>query len=163
MEPQEEEDDFKTIPHRMLKTAEEVLYQTLDVKTAHDHLWLGEYYHYLGSLPYDLTYNAYCVVCAAYNALNMVFGNEPFHRVFWEPHPVDETTTDTRLQPEKSDVASAAVQAYAAIDENEPGVWCSDSKPYKPITFDSQKRLAFWEWWLTEAIPIAWESATANA
>ncbi len=30
---------------------------------------------------------------------------------------------------------------------------------FKPITFSPQKELEFWEWWLTEAIPQAWEFA----
>jgi hypothetical protein len=28
--------------------------------------------------------------------------------------------------------------------------------PYE-IEFDDRKRLEFWEWWLTEAIPQAWD------
>lgn len=52
------------------------------------------------------------------------------------------------------DFVTAAVKAYTAIDRNPLG-------EYKlwPDEFDAKKRLEFWEWWLTEAIPQAWELA----
>ncbi|MBN9386425.1 MAG: hypothetical protein J0I20_00100 [Chloroflexi bacterium] len=74
-----------------------------------------------------------------------------------------------------------AVQAYSIEDLNEPGLWWEKTREterkkyiqesaqeeiqnnnfnnYVPITTDIKKQLDFWEWWLTEAIPQAWDLA----
>lgn len=65
---------------------------------------------------------------------------------------------DEQITP-SLDFAAEAVKAYSAIDPNPPG---KHSYPRRlPIVFDKDKRLEFWEWWLTEAISQAWKLATA--
>jgi hypothetical protein len=51
--------------------------------------------------------------------------------------------TDDERSFAPHDFAAMAVNAYAGFEEHEL----------------TQKRLEFWEWWLTEAIPQAWELA----
>lgn len=53
--------------------------------------------------------------------------------------------TDANIDPWSSDTAKWASTAYAGA------VWESDSDPIK--------RKEFWEWWLLEAIPEAWQAA----
>ncbi|HEX2911169.1 MAG TPA: hypothetical protein VH186_10205 [Chloroflexia bacterium] len=78
----------------------------------------------------------------------------------------------------------AALEAFTALDKNPPGAHSGEipeyvmdeliltkrsptieeinqllSEPLIPIEYDLEKRLQFWEWWLTEAIPQAWELA----
>ena len=83
------------------------------------------------------------------------------------------------------DFADYSLVAFAGIDNNEPGVWIDDfyinlagwdfaedekwteeqkerARQYQPVKNDPQKELEFWEWWLTEAVPQAWELATSN-
>ena len=60
-----------------------------------------------------------------------------------------------------NDFTVPAIEAYSSIDESPRG----DSNcfpPPKPIKYDLSKRLEFWEWWLTEAIPQAWELAETS-
>ncbi|MBN9390196.1 MAG: hypothetical protein J0I20_19370 [Chloroflexi bacterium] len=58
----------------------------------------------------------------------------------------------------KYEVADDAVTAYTIIDRNKPGATELLAPPL-PFEYDLNKRLEFWEWWLTEAIPQAWELA----
>lgn len=51
-----------------------------------------------------------------------------------------------------------AVEAYTVIDHNMPGEG-DEPEPPIPLEYHIGKRLRFWEWWLTEAIPQAWELA----
>jgi hypothetical protein len=83
------------------------------------------------------------------------------------------------------DFADYSLVAFAGIDSNGPGVWIDDFyvnlagweiardekwtaerieriKQYQPVKNDPQKELEFWEWWLTEAVPQAWELATKS-
>jgi hypothetical protein len=58
---------------------------------------------------------------------------------------VTKRTLDSDLDPWSTDVALWAAFAYAG-------------PPWKP-TSNPEKRKEFWEWWLLEAIPQAWDQA----
>lgn len=49
-----------------------------------------------------------------------------------------------------SDFVKEAIKAYSFVEYNDYAI------------FSLKKRLEFWEWWLTEAIPKAWEFAEDN-
>jgi hypothetical protein len=55
-----------------------------------------------------------------------------------------------------------AVQAYSIIDKNSPGNYFDEEADEFKIETDYTKQVIFWEWWLTEAIPQAWELGTAS-
>lgn len=57
---------------------------------------------------------------------------------------LDENETDANIDLASSDCAKWAANAVAGP------VWKPDS--------DSAKRLEFWTWWLTEAVPAAWNA-----
>jgi len=60
-----------------------------------------------------------------------------------------------------NDAAQSAVVAYSIVDDSEPGDWRTHFRKTrnKEWIFDFEKRLEFWEWWLTEAVPAAWRMA----
>ncbi len=57
------------------------------------------------------------------------------------------------------DYASEAANAISAIPNPTFRDWQNSDIP---ISFDKKKRLEFWEWWLTEAIPQAWDLAQTS-
>jgi len=59
------------------------------------------------------------------------------------------------------DFTVPAVEAYSSIDESPRGE-SNCYPPPIPIKYDLSKRLEFWEWWLTKAIPQAWELAETS-
>lgn len=65
----------------------------------------------------------------------------------WEGLNIKEDDTDTTLLSSRPDTALYAAGAYAGP------IWSKTSS--------AKKRLQFWEWWLSEAIPYAWNQATA--
>jgi hypothetical protein len=77
--------------------------------------------------------------------------------------PFDEGKVDES----GSDFAEKAVRAYTAVDCNDPGKWfeCFGPNPENvtPIVFNWERRLEFWEWWLSEAIPQAWQLTQENS
>lgn len=79
------------------------------------------------------------VLIASYKTLETALGID-----LWEDVTIDESTLDD-LDPEYLDVAKCAADSYS-----QPG-WSE--------RFDGEKRRMFWEWWLNEAIPQAWETA----
>jgi hypothetical protein len=56
------------------------------------------------------------------------------------------------------EMVESALEAYTVIDLNIEGEGNLEEPPV-PLEYDLNKRLEFWEWWLTEAIPQAWELA----
>jgi hypothetical protein len=58
-----------------------------------------------------------------------------------EPEDLNDPWAETMI---------TAVQAYAGIDQDEYGEWSGK--------FDPVKCQTFWQWWLTEAIPAAWDN-----
>jgi hypothetical protein len=78
-----------------------------------------------------------CHACeTAYSALHETLGYESLGKL-----PELEKYTDDDLPPHLCDSATYAVIAYAGGTRKEP--------------VDLNKRREFWEWWLTEAIPMA--------
>lgn len=130
----------KDVPHIMLLLARQVLEGSVSPQNANI-LFSHDYYHMLGAISHDVPYAPWEAAYAAYNALGMILGVNPF-------------------QGER-DVAVTAMHAYAASDvSNDPEE--SLGPGHKPIWFDNEKCVIFWEWWLTEAIPEAWERAHSS-
>jgi hypothetical protein len=86
----------------------------------------------------DLKYDVLCAWRSAMSALNFILHEEAF--------------------PDFLGFVVQAVTAFSVIDHNLPGK-ADRSNPPIPLEYDLTKRLEFWEWWLTEAIPQAWDLA----
>jgi hypothetical protein len=74
---------------------------------------------------------------AAVEALREALGKDPYEGV-----NIDATKSDEELDPYHTDAAQFAADAYSGPS------WISSSSP--------EKRREFWEWWLREAVPMAW-------
>lgn len=98
---------------------------------------LQEYWYFFRP---HLTYDVLCAWRASMNALDFIL----YGAQFKETVPgFDHFVID-------------AVEAYTVIDRNLPGEGDQPEPPI-PLEYDISKRLRFWEWWLIEAIPQAWE------
>jgi hypothetical protein len=71
---------------------------------------------------------------AAVQAMNEVLGQDPFHAV-----SLRNATSDAELDPATSDTARWAAAAYSGPD--------------------ARRRGEFWQWWLYEAVPLAWNAS----
>ena len=93
----------------------------------------------LGTINNDRSINnrSFYVYVTAFEALMEVLGRDPFQDIV-----IDESSTDFDLDPWSSDTALWAVAAYAG--------------QIGDLDSDTSKRQEFWEWWLQEAIPTAW-------
>jgi len=150
-------DRDETIPvelsQQMLAIAERVLRGTIDPAEANG-LLSTQFHTDVWLLNQETTFEVWYACSACYHALSMVLGRKPFQL----PN-VDPSLTDEMLNGTTADVAAAAVKAYTAINSDELDVgWSKETVP-SAIRFDVKKRQDFWEWWLTEAIPAAWELA----
>jgi Immunity protein Imm5 len=129
-------------------------------------------YHAFGNIE-DFPDNVVCSITAAEDAFNVAIGFKPF-----KPVEIDDETLDENLWDEQVwDAPSNAMRAYANFygyyeeNENEEAEEVEISGQMTRILTnaivsgksDPQKRLEFWEWWLTEAIPQAWEIAHTKA
>jgi hypothetical protein len=141
----------------LLETAKAVLARTMNPNEAF--ILASNSHATVGSLEWDLSYNAYCASASSEEALAMVLIG------LWQINSqiqgkrfinINDDETNTSF-----DFAAWAAKAWSAIDENPPGGWAVlvGYKGLVNIKFDKQKRLEFWEWWLTEAIPQAWDLA----
>lgn len=129
-------------PVEMLEVAEGILRQTLDVEKANDAL-CNKFYFGIANLETLTTERTFRAMYAAYAALQVIFdGIEG-------------------LLLQNSDFASIAMKAYSLREDGLVGLWDSDEflseYEYRAQKIDSEKETQFWEWWLTEAIPQAWE------
>ena len=131
-------------PHRLITTAEQVLNRTIDVKTARyyrDEVWTK--LENLASEPehqkpeYQKAINA---GFAAINALSSALYDEEF-----DPDNINYNLTDADVDSYESDSSFWAAAAYS-----NGSIWEPNS--------DTTKRRKFWEWWLTEAVPKAWQA-----
>ncbi len=94
-----------------------------------------------------VTYDVASTYSAAYYTLHLIlFGGQNLKHTF---------SFDTEIASLCPDFASEALKGYSAIDKNPPGEGFAEEM----VEFDPQRRLEFWEWWLTEAIPQAWNLA----
>jgi hypothetical protein len=87
---------------------------------------------------------AYDVASACYEAYHQGLGIGPYNR-----QEVTSKTTDADLQGDGA-AAAAAHKAFAGIFDD--GI--------STDAFDPERQKQFWEWWLLEAIPQAWEAET---
>ncbi len=130
------------LPQYTLDLAEAVWHGTVDPAAVLPHRAL--IYQGLGTnlglAEDELPTRAFDVVTATYEALNQVLGFGPFDGVQIAPDTREWTLMGTDA------AAAAAVRASSGVFEG----------PYATDSFDPQRQRAFWEWWLTEAVPQAW-------
>jgi len=175
------EDYEGNLAAEILTLAQELLLGRIDPYLAYKK-WFGDYYHSIGNLLGDVNERTFYACKTAHDVLLAVlWGRKPIDYFDKESDQFnDENILEGRYR--YSDFAANAVNAWAIIDENQVGDrsrWDSARRTamltgrtdvvslkwlnrYKPVTFDPQKRLDFWEWWLTEAIPQAWELANST-
>lgn len=84
---------------------------------------------------------AFSALAATVRAVFDALGDDP-----WEGMVLMAHETDAEIDPWSADTAEWAAEAVAG--------------PIWEVTSDSAKRLEFWTWWLTEAVPMAWEQET---
>lgn len=107
----------------------------------------------------EVTWNVYLAGTAAHRALEEAAGMDHFKKMSWirggdspdqggQSVPFDQLP-DEILAEQLGDAASAAAVAYAYDTDQ--------------LKCDSKKLLEFWYWWLTEAIPAAWNCIEANS
>jgi hypothetical protein len=146
------------LPHRMLMLAENVLNDAIDLEEAFYDATYGVFYHLSGNAYSQVNEKAAWACKAAYDALCLVFLGVPGMDYKKKCINLED---DYKFYQGCRDFAKMAVNSYSALDEN-PMMnrhYLVTEKLYKPVRFDVEKRLEFWEWWLTEAIPQAWELA----
>ncbi len=141
-------------PRKLIEMAEATLRGKLSVEdaiheAAEGHEIAGRLW---GREDSEVSWNAYLAGTAAHRALEEAAGVDPFKKVSWiresdsvaqgeQTIPFDEIP-DEKLAEQLGDAASAAAIAYA-YDADQ-------------LMCDPKKLLDFWYWWLTEAIPAAW-------
>jgi hypothetical protein len=142
--------DIKELPNLILATLENVLKGEISLDEARDKL--DNTYHVIVSSVGDelFEYNPEgpmemaCVADAAYSGLYQAVARRLSSYVSKNLKHI-EHLTDDELPTEILDGTGSAMLAYAGGNILGP--------------VDTQKRLEFWEWWLTEAIPQAWQLA----
>lgn len=167
------DEPIEVTAQEVLQIAEDLLQHkiTFDeaMETQDNFYWEGE------KIARKVTHNIDCAFRAACATLDFILCGLP-RRAY------------RSVEGEGSDFfVTNALEAYTAIDRNPPGTLrgtVSDflienvlkvqklenlPKEYQfsdrilDIEYDLQKRLEFWEWWLTEAIPQAWELAQQSS
>jgi len=177
-----DEDNLIT-PHLILQTMESLLNRKISVKDAFL-LYHNDFHDGIDKFMNDINYNSQCVYWAAYKAIQIPLYGRSNNYIDnnYNGEEVDKSIKDLGLKVKSStrdeikeevDFTTNAMLAYAAIDKNQPGDW-QHIKGYvnlftmrtvyrkanlQDIEISQGKRLEFWEWWLTEAIPQAWELA----
>jgi hypothetical protein len=99
----------------------------------------------------------------AVKAFSCIDKNKPggwYQQRFWslilKSQPYNKRFLDTNEDEQNITEEFISDDYWSVTDDFEQTI---ESQNYKPLEFDSIKRLEFWEWWLTEAIPQAWELA----
>jgi hypothetical protein len=180
------EPNYSNSPFEMLEKAENLLEGSFNAATAWSDL-IDTFYYGLISIEDSLNEKVSCAVFAAFSAFTITirgfdclrgsanqkliiyddFGFENLepsaHQNRFDTVSLAQDDLIDSIDFSKDDFAAFAERAYTSFDENAPGLWAKKYPPYikqyKPLSIDTQKRLEFWEWWLTEAIPQAWELA----
>lgn len=158
-----EDDAYADLPTQWITLAHAVINGTAEEEA------IAEYYHMahtsMGCMINDyvsLALNAVCAAQAAYLAATIAMGFKPFQ--YLESYSVDQRgfvsygsddepnalrgvdLDDRRLTLiGAGDAAAAAAMAFA----------CSRTSPH----YDLSKLEQFWDWWLQQAIPSAWQQA----
>ncbi len=140
------------LPYRLLSASEEFLTRKSTYLQAGG--MLDEGYHALGAIAYDMPYSVWCAANSAYSALSASLGNVPSLS-----QKMEDSSTDI---VHGWDASMFAFYAFALLDSPDKlAVDVLTSKLHEPFEFDKTKSLLFWEWWLTEALDNAWETASA--
>jgi hypothetical protein len=129
-------------PQKMLETAEAVLLGKKDANVAYADL-CNKFYFGLAGVESRISEVTSYAIHAAYDALETTLLG------------IDESNLISRDFVEKSLIV------YTAINDRKTGVSLSVEK-YNPLVLSLERKLEFWEWWLTEAIPQAWDLAQAS-
>jgi len=177
-----DEEDLIT-PHFILQTMESLLNRRISVKDAFL-LYNNDFHDGIDKFMNHINYNAQCVYLAAYKAIQIPLYGRSNNYIDnnYNDEEIDKSTKDLGLKVKSSprdeikeevDFTTNAMLAYAAIDNNQPGEWqhikgyvnlftmrtANRKANLQNIEISQVRRLEFWEWWLTEAIPQAWELA----
>ncbi len=136
----------KDIPAHLLLMAEAVLQGGADIhaifaESCEAHTILGNYFGYDEE---EFPERAYLAAEAALEALNMALGLG-----WYKTFKVDKVQAESERLMGRGPAEQMAASAYS-VEVDKEGRWLADP----------ERLLAFWEWWLTEAIPAAWESET---
>ncbi len=183
--PEKDNQNYSYAPNKMLIVARGVLNKSIDADQAKGDLREKFYFGMSGISKY-VTETVYYSMEVAYIALELAITGLEEGLIYIdiknqnqrsEERLAFETDEDKRfleaasnLNPifiAQTDFAVKALIAFAAKDINEPGKWSytrhDPNQEFVPLKNDPPKELEFWEWWLTEAIPKAWELAQQSA
>ena len=154
-------------PGYMLSVGEEVLMGNLKITSRLFAKISDRAYHASGSAwgqdSFTFPWHAQLAGYAMDSTLGSISGSDPFYRlrcdrplrgvvVHGKKFCLDSSLTDddlTPYMPGASDAACLASKAYTLVN---PEV------DLKPI-YNADKRREFWMWWLTDAVPQAWDMA----
>jgi hypothetical protein len=150
---------YATLPHKTLDLASNVLKQLQNV----EEVWLSlnnDFYYATLTVNAIYNYPANCVYKAACEALSMALGIRLYGN-YLASELFEETpkwfNKETELVP-SDDCLSNLIRAYT-VTNVEPEHKRNNTQVRK---YSNAKRLEFWEWWLMEAIPQAWELAHSS-
>jgi hypothetical protein len=93
--------------------------------------------------------NPYHAAMAIQQSVRAMLGAMPFGTY------IDESVTDELPLEHDGDVAHHSLRAYATVAYSGVQNHCV----IRDARLDTARSLAFWEWWLTEAVPTAWDIA----
>ncbi len=141
------ESQYISTIQEILQVAQAVLTKKIEFIQAHDNL-INDFWYFT---HFFVNYEISCLKNAAILALETIIYMKNLNGF-----PLDDQVE------ELSDFVGEALKAYTATDENPPGA-VDMEEIIIPIEFDARKRLEFWEWWLTEAIPEAWKLAAQSS
>lgn len=146
-------------PPRLLEMAEDVLSGLMNAEEAAHVASDVHYWNYLSDDPkWPVPDVAQCVQAAAVTALGECCSSEsPVEHYIWLEEigslNAEDVLGDGRVANEETlttyggDAACKAAMAYA----------CSPSYSWPTFNLNPNKLGEFWTWWLTQAIPTAWD------
>ena len=138
----------------ILKTVEGILLKRLDLVDTTDRREL--FYNAVGGIYEETAPRPRAAMEAAYLSLQLVSNAKSFQD--YNIKEIERGFSDEIIiSIGDFDVETFAVLAYSGF--NYDFEYREDDSDNNMSNFDSQKRLEFWKWWLTEAIPQAWELA----
>lgn len=150
------------LPYKMLDVAWQVLADTMNADDA-SALLCSDFYLGMSGVNHLYPYPVSRAVLATYDALDMtLYGN--FRDIAWnavEAYTAFDENGDGVWAQNYFPISSINPKFYAAYFLDEDTVndrmtgYPSIYLPPIPIRYDEDKRLEFWRWWLTEAIPTA--------
>jgi hypothetical protein len=140
------------LPAQLIDTSKRLLRGEIKSELASiqiDHAW--EELEDLGSTPADMRIGSrpFYAGAAAAQALTETLGFRPFDYL-----DIDNNTSNSDLDQGTTDAAWYASIAYAGRENWEPFAALEKGPAPTP-----EKRKEFWDWWLLEAAPRAWQAA----